>query len=368
MTRAYTASRRLLATLRLAAQGIAAPSFETPVEVVRHMLAMQAQDFPGAKWSVGLRTVGASDADVERAIADRQIVRSWPMRGTLHFAAAEDLGWMLALTRDRMVKGAAGRHRTLELDDSSFALAARIAERELAVSGVIGRSALLAAFDAAGLSTAGQRGNHLLWYLSVTGLLVFGPLDGKQHSFALLSDWVRTARPLTGDEALAEFARRYFTSHGPATDRDFAWWSSLTLTDARRGLAAVAGEFEQLDVDGRTYYHRPGLEPARAGVFALPGFDEYVLGYQDRSAPLAAEWVDRVVPGGNGVFFPTIVVDGEIVGTWKRTVSAKQISITTVPLAPLGARAQAATRTRLQSYATFMRLPLRLPPEGLAVE
>lgn len=364
MTRAYTASRRLIATLRLTAQGIDAPAFETPAEVVRHMLAMQAQDFPGAKWSVGLRTRGASDSEVEQAIADREIVRSWPMRGTLHLAPAEDLGWMLDLTRDRMVSGAAGRHRQLELDDASFALAARIAEEELSQSEVIGRTALLAAFDAAGLSTAGQRGNHLLWYLSVTGLLVFGPLEGKQHSFVLSSEWIRTARPLAGDEALAEFARRYLTSHGPATDRDFAWWSGLTLTAARRGIGAVSGELERLELDDTTYYHRPALEPASAGVLALPGFDEYVLGYQDRSAPLAAEWVGRIVPGGNGIFFPTLVVDGEIVGTWKRTVSARQISVELVPFAPLSARRHAAARAQLQRYARFMGKPL----ETLAVE
>ena len=359
MTRAYTASRRLITTLRLAAQGIGAPAFETPAEVVRHMLAMQAQDFPGAKWSVGLRTLNATDAEVEQAIADRQIVRSWPMRGTLHFAPAEDLGWMLSLTRDRMVQSAAGRHRTLELDDASFALAARVAEKAVSTTSVISRTALLAAFEAAGLSTAGQRGNHLLWYLNVTGLLVFGPLDGKQHSFVLLSDWVRNGRPLSGDEALAEFARRYFTSHGPATDRDFAWWSSLTLTAARRGLAAVVGDLETLEVDGRTYYHRQGLEPATTGVLALPGFDEYLLGYQDRSAPLAAEWATRVVPGGNGVFFSTIVVDGEIVGTWKRTMGAKQVSVEITPFTTLSARSMAAARTSLRAYARFMQLPLR---------
>jgi hypothetical protein len=360
MTRAYTASRRQIATLRLAAQGIDAPAFDTPVEVVRHMLAIQAQDFPGAKWSVGLRTVGATDADVEAAIAAREIVRSWPMRGTLHFAPAEDLGWMLGLTRDRMVRGAAGRHRQLELDDASFALAARIAERELSRSDTISRTGLLAAFDAAGLSTAGQRGTHLLWYLNVTGLLVFGPLDGKQHSFALMEQWVRTGRALTGDEALAEFARRYFRSHGPATDRDFAWWSSLTLTEARRGLAAIAIELEKLEIDGTTYYHRAGLKPAGPGVLVLPGFDEYVLGYQNRTAQLAVDWGTRIVPGGNGMFLSTVVVDGEIVGTWKRTPAANHISVELVPFSPLTVRSRKAAHTTLQRYAGFVSKPVKL--------
>lgn len=349
MTRAYTADRRRLAQLRLAAQGIGATRLQTPAEVVRHLLAMQAQDFGSAKWAVALRTAAATEAQVLAAIEAREIVRSWPMRGTLHFTPAEDLGWMLGLTGQRTVQSAAGRHRQLGLDDESFALGARLAERAVGEAGVLSRAALLAAFDAGGLSTEGQRGAHLLLYLSATGLLVFGPPEGKQQTFALLGEWVRSARALHGDEALAEFARRYFLSHGPASDRDFAWWSSLTLTQARRGLAMVADELEVLEVAGSTYWHRPGLEPAPPGVLALPGFDEYVLGYQDRTAQLSAEWFQRIVPGGNGMFLPTVVVDGEIVGTWKRAGARDYF-------APLSAANEKALSRALQRHAQFVGL------------
>ncbi len=349
MTRAYTASRRQIASLRLAAQGIGAAPFATPTEVVRHMLALQAQDFAGAKWSIGLRTATAVDADVEAAIAAREIVRSWPMRGTLHIVPAEDLRWMLGLTGARTVQSAAGRHRELGLDDSAFALGARIAEKAVGDAGVLSRPGLLAAFESAGLSTAGQRGYHLLLYLTVTGLLVFATREGKQHSYALLREWVQTRRELGGDEALAEFARRYFVSHGPASIRDFAWWSSLTLTQARRGLAMVADELERLVVDEIEYWHRPGLEPAPPGVVALPGFDEYVLGYQNRTAQLSAEWFQRIVPGGNGMFFPTIVVDGEIVGIWKRAGFRDYF-------APLSAANQRALDRQIGRNAEFLGL------------
>ena len=353
MTRAFTAERRQLTALRLAAQRISSTTFTTPAEVVRHMLAMQAQDFPGAKWSVGLRATGVTDADVETAIAERAIVRSWPMRGTLHLAPAEDLAWMLSLTRDRMVRGAAGRHRQLELDDASFTTAADIADGLLTGNRIVGRTALLAAFDAAGLSTAGQRGNHLLWYLSVTGRLVFGPLDGKQHSFVLLEEWVPKPRQLDRDEALGEFARRYFTSHGPATDRDFAWWSSLSLTEARTGLSIAKKDLDELQLDGTTYYLAPGLEPASSAVHALPGFDEYVLGYQDRSAQLAPSMATRIVPGGNGMFLSTIVVDGEILGTWKRTSTAKRIAIEVVPFEAISKKALAGFAAEARRYGVF---------------
>ena len=350
MTRAFTATRAQLAQLRLSAQAIGSPGFDRPVEVVRHLLAMQAQSFDNATWAIGLRTSSATNSDVEAALAAGEIVRSWPMRGTLHFTPAEDLGWMLGLTAARTVQSAAGRHRALGLDDDAFALAARLAEGAVGRAGVLGRAELLSALNAGGLSTEGQRGAHVLLYLCVTGLLVHGPPAGKQQTFALLGEWVRSARALTGDEALAEFARRYFLGHGPASDRDFAWWSSLTLTQARRGLAMVADELQALTVEGVEYWHRPGLEPAPPGVAALPGFDEYVLGYQTRTAQLTAEWFLRIVPGANGMFLPTIVVDGEIVGTWKRTGVIDEF-------APLSAAHRRALERQLQRHADFVRLP-----------
>jgi len=350
VTRAFTASRAQLAQLRLSAQGLGSPGFDRPAEVVRHLLAMQARSFDNAKWAIGLRTSGAKDSDVEAALAAGEIVRSWPMRGTLHFTPAEDLGWMLGLTAARTVQSASGRHRALGLDDEAFALASRLAETAVGEAGVLGRSDLLEALNTGGLSTEGQRGAHVLLYLCVTGLLVHGPPAGKQQTFALLGEWVRSARALDGDEALAEFARRYFLGHGPASDRDFAWWSSLTLTQARRGLAMVAHELQSLTVEGVEYWHRPGLEPAPPGVAALPGFDEYVLGYQTRTAQLTAEWFLCIVPGGNGMFLPTIVVNGEIVGTWKRTGVIDEF-------APLSAAHRRELERQLQRHADFVRLP-----------
>jgi len=336
--------------LRLTAQGIATAPFDSVGAVVRHLFAMQAQDFPGVKWSVGLRAPTVTDPAVERAIVDREIVRSWPMRGTLHLMAAEDLHWMLALTGARTFRAAAGRHRQLGLEQEDFDAARRVAERELAAGPRL-RSELLAAFDAAGVGTAGQRGAHLLLALSVTGTLVFGPVQGKQHSFALLDEWVPRRRELVGDEALAELATRYAISHGPVTDRDLAWWSSLTLTDARRGLAAAEDRLAVIETDGLRYFHAPGLEPATASTDLLPGFDEFVLGYQDRSAQLAPEHFAAIVPGGNGMFLPTIVVDGRIVGTWRRTVTTKVVRVTPHPFTDLVDVREAAGR-----YGAFLGL------------
>jgi hypothetical protein len=333
MTRSYTADRRRIAALRLTAQGIS-PSGDHPTiaGTVRRLLGTQAQDFAGAKWSVGLRTPGSTDDAVEAALGSGDIVRSWPMRGTLHLVPPEDLGWMLRLTADRTIKSMATRRTTLGLTDADIARVHELAFEHLSGGRSLSRDALLAVFDAGGVATASQRGYHLLVHLALTRTIVFGPVTRTaagtaQQSFVLLDEWVPDPRRLEREEALGEFAVRYFTGHGPATVRDFAWWSSMTLKDARAGLAIARDRLEELELDGEALYLAAGTEPAPRAVFALPGFDEYLLGYQSRDAALAPEHFERIVPGKNGLLLPTIVDDGEVVGTWRRTVKPKAVVV-----------------------------------------
>jgi hypothetical protein len=351
MTRAFTADRRRVAGARLVAQGIARPLSSDPVETVRRMLAMQAQDYAGARWSIGLRTEGATDSTVSAALDSGALVRSWPMRGTLHITAPDDLGWMLSLTAQRTLQSAAGRHRALGLTDDDLAVARRTAARVLA-DGPVQRKGLLAAFEADGQSVAGLRGAHIIVALAVTRAIVFGPLDGAQHTFVDYDARVPAPRITDRDEALAEFVGRYLTAHGPASIRDFAWWSSLTLTGARRGLAAVRERFESFEVDGEELFHAPALESS-GGVFALPGFDELLLGYQDRSASLHLDHAERIVPGGNGMFMPTVIVDGEVVGTWRRG-TAKALRIELEEFTPMSAKNRSAFTRAARRYGEFV--------------
>ena len=352
-------ARSEITALRLSAQRISRDRLETPADVVRWMLAMQAQDFPGAKWSVGLRTEHATDSAVEAALAAGEIVRSWPMRGTLHVVAPEDLWWILGITGPRQRNLMAKRRRDLEISDHDLARAGDVASSELTGGRVIRRDALLEAWDAAGISPAGQRGYHLLWNLAQERHLVFGPVDGKHHTFALFDEWIGSSRDLDGDAALAELATRYFVSHGPATERDFAWWASITLGQARLGIAASTG-LERREFGGVTYYLQEGLEPAGSDVAALPGFDEYVLGYQDRTAALTPERFEKIVPGGNGIFYPTLVIDGEILGTWKRTETTKTIVVTVDPFTSLSARARAEFTRAMTRYEAFIGKPVEV--------
>lgn len=346
-----TAGRRELTALRLSAQAIGGESLlDSPGAVVHHLLALQAQDYPGALWSIALRC-GATLTDVERAIADKQIVRSWPMRGTLHFVPAEDLAWMLRISASRQATWSASRRSALGITDHDLDRAREIAT-QLASGGLVRRDTLLAGFEAGGISTQAQRGYHLIWNLAHDALLVHGPVDGTQPTFALLDEWVPSPRRLEGDEALGEFAARYFAGHGPATERDFAWWASLTLRDARTGIAIAAPE--KREIDGVVYFSSPNVLPARNAVHALPGFDEFMLGYQDRSAALPARFANRIVPGNNGVFLPTIVTNGQVVGTWRRTSRAKSTVIDVTAFEHLSASARGGVERAMQRYARFL--------------
>ena len=332
----------------------------TPGDVVRWMLAMQAQDLPGVKWSVGLRAPETSEATVEAGFDSGEIVRSWPMRGTLHLVPADDLGWMLELTSPRALRSAASRRAALGIDEAAVERAREIAVASLRGGRALTRHAILAAFAARGVSTEGQRGYHLLWYLAQTGTLVLGAAQDRQQTFSLLDEWVRSPRRLDRDEALGELAYRYFRSHGPATARDLVRWSGLTMADVRRGLGVSGGLLTALDLDGIRYHLAPdtlaqATSPVR--VHLLPGFDEYLLGYGDRTAALASEHSPAVVPGGNGMFKPTIVADGEVVGTWRRTITQGEVLVEPLLWGPLRGALQDGLVEAVGTYGAFLGRP-----------
>lgn len=311
---------RALVRARLAAQEISTTSEWSPAAIVRWMTAMQAQDVPSATWSIGVRNPNLSLADVNRAFIEGSIVRSWPMRGTLHVVAPEDLRWILALTSERLIRGSLARRTALGLGEADLEHARTAAHEALTGGRSLPRNEMYRVFDHAGVATAGQRGYHILWFLSQTGTVIFGPPSGTTQTFALLDEWAPAQRELERDEALGEFVFRYFRSHGPASIRDFAWWSSTTLTEARTGLALARHQLDTVDRDGEPLYFAAGTSPdlPRDGVRLLPGFDEYLLGYRDRTPQLPASRADDIVPGGNGVFRGTVVEDGTVVGSWKR--------------------------------------------------
>ena len=351
-----------IAALRLHNQQIASTRFGKPEQVVAWLGGMQGQDYAGAKWSIGLRLPKATDADVERAIGKRRILRTWPMRGTLHFVAAADVRWMLALTSPGNIAGSARRRQNLELDDKTLARC-----RELFIKALRGgkqktRDELYALLQRAGIPTDGQRGYHILWNSALHGLICFAAARGREQTFALLDEWVAPAKDKTQDEAAAELALRYFASRGPATLQDFIWWSGLSAGVARAGFEAIKSHLAQEAADGKIYWMLPDIALAheQARAFALPGFDEYLLGYKDRSAVLAAAHAEKVCPGGNGVFAPTIVVDGRVVGTWKRSIGKSSVEFAAFAFTTLNKAERRAFNEAAQRYAAFVGLPAAL--------
>ena len=345
-----------IAYKRLYNQHIASRTLEKPDQVVEWMGAVQAQDYLGALWAVGLRTRDANEEDVKKAIADKTIVRTWPMRGTLHFVAAADVRWMLDLLTPRIIAGSEWRDKQLELNDRIFARS-----KELFVSALEGgkqlpRDAMYGLLEAAHISTTGGRGLHILSRLAQEGVICFGAREGKQQTFALLDEWAPKARKLARDEALAELARRYFTSHGPASLQDFAWWSGLKTADARAGLEMVKQHLVQEVSDGQTYWLDSSMPTPKDGsptAYLLPAFDEYTVAYKDRSAVLNPSYTKQVY-AGNGIFYPAIVIDGQIVGTWKRTLKRSAVVITPSPFARLNEAETRAFAVAASRYGEFL--------------
>jgi hypothetical protein len=347
--------------LRLDAQRISATTFTRPAEVVAWLGAVQAQDYLGALWAVGLRLIRACEKDIEGALADRSIVRTWPMRGTLHFVAAADARWMVELLAPKMVAGAAGRFRALGLDDATFARARSVLVKRLEGGTPLVRAAVYEALERAKISAAGQRGIHILWRLAHESLLCFGPREGKQQTFVLFDEWLPRAKRLPREEALAELACRYFTGHGPATVADFAWWSGLTLSDARRAVHLAERRLDEETIGGRSHWLvRPATtSPApRSRAYLLPAFDEFVVAYADRSAAVERAHMIRVNAGG-GILNPTIVVDGRIVGTWKRRLSRREVVFSPAPFMRFSKPKALAVAGALRRYGKFLGVEAR---------
>ena len=351
-----------IARQRLRTQRLIGPGFAAPADAVRWFGAVQAQDYPGALWALGMRTKGSTEASIEHAVASRTVIRTWPLRGTLHFVAPEDVRWMLTHFAPRAIARAASRFRQLELDARVLAKGAAIVVKALEGGRQVPRPRLLALLERAGIATAENRGIHVLWKCAHDGLICFGAREGKQHTFALLEEWIPRAKTLDRDEALAELARRYFTSHAPATLQDFTWWSGLSPADARRAVEAAVVDAprtphivpRQPDAAPRSSHRAP--RTAHHALLLSP-YDEYTVAYRDRSAALDPK---HAAAARNGIFGPTVVLDGRIVGTWKRRLDRDRVEIAVEMFAKLsGASARLIAREAAR-YGRFVGLPASL--------
>jgi hypothetical protein len=345
---------------RLDAQSISSTTFTRPEQVVAWLGAVQAQDYLGSLWAVGSRLLAAREHDVERALAERTIVRTWPMRGTLHLVAAADARWMTELLAQRPAAAAANRLRSAGIDEAVLARARKVLVKNLDGGRRLPRPAAYRVLERAKIATAGSRGIYVLWRLAHEGLICFGPREGKQQTFVLFEEWLPDAKRLPREEALATLAQRYFGGHGPATIGDFAWWSGLPLAEARLATALAGEWIEEEVIRGQPYWFAPSASSAsdsRGGAHVLPAFDELLVGYADRSAALDARHVGAVLAGG--IFNPIVVLDGRVVGTWKRQLGRREVVCSVAPFTALTASKVRAVERALGRYAAFVGLDFR---------
>jgi Winged helix DNA-binding domain len=347
-----------IAHLRLHNQLISQQMFERPGDVVQWLGAVQAQDYAAAKWAVGLRLSGASNDDIEQACDNGQLLRTHVMRPTWHFVSPADIRWMLALTAPRVKAALSYYDRKLELDNATLMSSNAALVKALQSGNQLTRPELASVLKLAGIATDDlQRLTHLLMHAELDGVVCSGARRGNQFTYALLDERAPQARTFDRDEALAELARRYFTSHGPATLQDFVWWSGLTVADARSGLEMAKSQLVHEAVDGQIYWlsaSTPPMKDLSQTTYLLPNYDEYVVGYTDRSAVFDESHTKKLDARGNVLFNHIVVVDGQVIGTWKRTMKKEEVTITPSFFIEMDEDKQRAFDVAAERYGVFL--------------
>jgi hypothetical protein len=340
--------------LRLRNQWLFGSTTRTPLEVVTHFGAVQSQELAPAMWALGLRAKGLAQADVVRAYDAGEILRTHVLRPTWHFVAADDLRWMLGLSAPRLWPAARAQQAKIGVTRDIVARSRRTIERALRDEGPLTRTELVERMRRDGLPLEGQQGYHLTFDAELECLICSGPLRGKHVTFDLLDRRVPAAEPIERDQALETLTRRYFTSHGPATERDCAWWSGLTLGDVRRAISILGADLESVEYEGIRYVVAPSrMPPAPRGPLAhlLPCFDELTVAYAKRGAVAGPDAPKGEPPGA--FLTDLVVIDGVRVGTWKRVARGPE----PVTLA-LGRRLSAAEKSAVDkavgSYRRFV--------------
>lgn len=344
-----------IAQERLHNQGLSHLRFENPQAVVRWHGAMQAQEYHSAKWALAVRTKGYTDKTLDKLFDDGAFVRTHVMRPTWHFVAPADIRWLLKLTAPRVHQANAYMYRKAELDEKILHQCHEIITKSLEGGKEKTRPELAKDLAAAGIQASDIRLTYIVMHAELEGLICNGARLGKQFTYALLEERIPAAKTLDMDEALAELCRRYFQSHAPATIQDFSWWSGLTIAEIKRGLALLGNEF----VEENGYWRLAKHEAAAQIPFALllPAYDEYGVAYKDHSTSLAPEFLAQAT---TSVFGGTIVIEGMVIGYWRRTLEKKAITMELMPFRPLNVAEEAAITLCAEAYGAFHALPIRL--------
>jgi hypothetical protein len=349
---------RVLLQRRLGNQRLVGTSFRTAADVVSWLGAVQSQDYAAATWGLSLRAKGLSRAAIDDAFDAGEILRTHILRPTWHFVHRDDLSWLIALSGPRVDACCRSYYRAVELDARTFRRSHSVLERALAGGRHLTRPELAAVLSRSRIATSGLRLAFLVMEAELAGVICSGPRRGNQFTYALLRERAAPARGFVRDEALAELARRYFTSHGPATVRDFCWWSGLTQKDAKAGLAMNASTLVQEIVEGLTCWHdgrRLGRTARSPFVRLLANYDEYFIAFKDRG------WFDGPRPSTSSardqsIFAHQLVIDGQLWGAWSRALRGNGVHVNVRPFRTLTRTERLALEAEVERYGAFLQL------------
>lgn len=343
--------------LRLISQHLLPARFSTPNDLVKYMGAMQAQDFPMAKWALGVRLPSSAEQDIEASLSSSEILRTHLLRPTWHIVSSEDISWMLDLTAAQVKSAQSYRERQLELTDGIFSRSNKVLETTLGDGRHRTRNELIDTLEHAGIRTDQNRASHLFARAELEKIICSGASINGKTTYALFSQRVTSPHKLSRDESLAELAKRYFTSRSPATLQDFTWWSGLPTRDASVALEMVKTEFFSETIDGQTYWWNPGLESTRPignSAFLLPTYDEFILSYTDRSAAISPGLEQHMKEiSDRGVFWPILLLNGQVTGIWKRVIKKDLLTIKVEPFSALDPDVAGLVNEAIDRYARF---------------
>lgn len=348
-----------IATHRMYNQELTNPRFENPAEVVAWLGAVQSQDYAGAKWAVAQRTKPTmTDAAMDKAFNEGAILRTHVMRPTWHFVTPADIRWLLMLTAPRVNAISAYYYRSSGLDSATITKSNDTLIKALEGGKHLTRPQLASALEEAGISCEGLRLSYLVMRAELDGIICSGPRKGKQFTYALLEERAPQVTALEYDEALAELTKRYFVSHGPALLKDFAWWSGLTMTEAKKGIEMTKSALQHEVINDQSYWSSTMTPPARESrptAYLLPNYDEALASFKDYGAAVPPEsahvWVNEDI-----VFSHYVVIGGWIVASWKRTLAKKSVTIELKPFRSFTDAETQAIDDAAQRFGEFLGL------------
>lgn len=345
-----------IAKYRLVNQQIAETKLKSAVSMIQWFDAVQAQEYAQTKWGLGLRLPHIKDDDIEKDFTEGKIIRTHLLRPTWHFVAAQDIRWLLTLTAPRVNTANAYMYRQLELDSKVFNRCNDILIETLRGGKQLTRDTINEEFQKNKIIAKGHRLSYIMMYAELAGIICSGARQGNQFTYALLGERILATNSLSKDEALAELTKRYFLSRGPATIKDLSTWSGLTLTDCRKGVEIVKSLFNREMVENQEYFFplTASTKKQFQKIYLLPIYDEFIMGYKDRSA--ITVFKNNNNPASASYYDSMIIFEGQIIGTWKRTIVKKSIDIEFEFFRPLDKNQTNALEKAFNRLAAFTNM------------